>query len=72
MGFLLVKSNMLELFLCEAREQMRSIVSLCEHFCYPLTRAKRVKQNDFTATPFRNRSQSVRAVYLAFRVGSRV
>ena len=39
---------MIELFSCEARRQIRSIVSLCEEFGVRCTRAKRANQNDFT------------------------
>ncbi len=39
---------MIELFLCEARRQIRSIVNLCEEFGVRRTRAKRANQNDFT------------------------
>ena len=38
---------MIRLFLCEARRQIRSIVSLCEEFGDRSSRAKRVNQNDF-------------------------
>ena len=38
---------MIELFSCEARRQIRSIVSLCEEFGARCTRAKRANQNDF-------------------------
>ena len=41
------KSEMIELFLCDARRQIRSIVSLCEEFDDRRTRAKRANQNDF-------------------------
>ena len=36
---------MMKLFLCDARRQKRSIVSLCEHFGDRRTRAKRGHQN---------------------------
>ena len=41
------KSEMIELFSCEARRQIRSIVCLCEEFGVRCTRAKRANQNDF-------------------------
>ena len=41
-------SEMIELFLCDARRQNRSIVSLCEDFGVRSTRAKRANQNEFT------------------------
>ena len=40
------KSEMIELFLCDVRRQIRSIVSLCEEFGVRCTRAKRANQND--------------------------
>ena len=42
------KSEMIELFLCDVRRQIRSIVNLCEAFGVRSTRAKRANQNDFT------------------------
>ena len=39
---------MIVLFLCNARRQKRSIVSLCEHFGVRSIRAKRANQNDFS------------------------
>ena len=39
---------MVELFLCDVRRQIRSIVSLCEEFGELHTRAKRANQNDFS------------------------
>ena len=41
-------SEVIELFLCDARRQNRSIVSLCEDFGVRSTRAKRANQNEFT------------------------
>ena len=41
------KSLMIELFLCKARRQIRSIVNLCEHFSVRRSRAKFTNQNDF-------------------------
>ena len=38
---------MIELFLCDARRQKRSIADLCEHFGVRSTRAKRANQNGF-------------------------
>ena len=38
---------MIELFLCDARRQKRSIANLCEHFGIRSTRAKRANQNGF-------------------------
>ncbi len=38
-----------ELFLCDARRQNRSIVSLCEDFGVRSTRAKRANQNEFSS-----------------------
>jgi hypothetical protein len=38
---------MIELFLCDARRQIRSIVNLCEVFGVRRTRAKRANQNNF-------------------------
>ena len=38
---------MIELFLCEARRQIRSIVDLCEDFDVRRSRTKRANQNDF-------------------------
>ena len=37
----------MRLFLCEARRQIRSIVSLCEEFGDRRSRAKRTHKNDF-------------------------
>ena len=45
--FFNLKSEMIELFLCDARRQIRSIVNLCEEFGDRRTRAKRANQNDF-------------------------
>ena len=41
---------MIELFLCDARRQIRSIVYLCEVFGVRRTRAKRANQNNFPTT----------------------
>ena len=49
------KSNVIELFLCDARRQIRSIVSLCEEFGVRRTRAKRANQNDFIVLGATNR-----------------
>ena len=38
---------MIELFLCDARRQIHSIVDLCEEFDVRRTRAKRANQNGF-------------------------
>ena len=38
---------MIELFSCDARRQIRSIVSLCEEFGVRRTRAKFYTQNNF-------------------------
>ena len=48
------KSNVIELFLCDARRQIRSIVDLCEEFGVRHTRAKRANQNDFYFTKSSN------------------
>ena len=45
-----LKSEMMRLFLCDARQQKRSIGDLCEHFGVRRTRAKRTHQNDFKKT----------------------
>ena len=42
------KSEVMRLFLCDARRRKRSIVELCEHFGVRRTRAKRTHQNDFS------------------------
>ena len=39
------KSEMMRLFLCDARRQKRSIVDLCEHFGDRRARAKFTNQN---------------------------
>ena len=44
---ILPKSKVIALFLCDARQQIRSIVGLCEEFGDRRTRAKRINQNDF-------------------------
>ena len=38
---------MIEEILCDARQQIRSIVNLCEEFAIRRTRAKFTNQNDF-------------------------
>ena len=38
---------MIEEILCDARQQIRSIVNLCEEFAVRRTRAKFTNQNDF-------------------------
>ena len=42
---------MIEEILCDARRQIRSIVSLCEEFGVRRTRAKFTNQNDFRLGP---------------------
>ena len=43
----LKKSEVMRLFLCEARQQIRSIVELCEEFGNRRARAKYIHQNNF-------------------------
>ena len=69
--FLILKSEMMRLFLCEARRRKRSIVSLCEHFGDRSSRAKRTHQNDFNKqtavadTPFSSPSKPKCSVVVA-------
>ena len=55
---------MIELFLCDARQQIRSIVGLCEKFGVRRTRAKRVNQNDFIISVRRQGHRGASALLL--------